>query len=186
MGVLRPDQVKKTRGYRTYGLEIEKFDDEGILIRRYRALKKGQPENDRDYRDSITLSTPYNVSSRSSLSSIPEPGPVASGSTNGMKMGDLFTHHALAFRARVARSTPCFLSVAHRSTRWKAKAVTLRPIVPFYKFWQSVRRTWFARISTLPIRSLFKDRTLLPYRTAQTGSKSVQSKRRCTISVGPD
>ena len=116
--------------------------------------ERSQTGNNNDYGDSSTLSTPYNVSSSSSRSSIPEPGPVAGNMANRVGTGNIVTHHARAFRVEAARSAPCSPSVAHKSTRWTVTAVTLHPIVLSCRSWRSAQRTWVPSINTLSIRDV--------------------------------
>ena len=148
--------------------------------------ERNQPENNSNCRESSTLRTPYNVSSRSSTSSIPELCPAASGLRNRTELDNLVTHHARASRVKAARSAPYYPSVAHKSTKWKAMVVVPHPIVLSCRSWQSAQRTWIPSASALSIWPTFKERTLLPYRTVRTRSKSVRSKGRCTSSVGLD
>ena len=94
-----------------------------------------------DYGNINTLSTPYNASPRSSMSSIPGPDSVARKLTNEMGVAGPVPYRAQAFRAKAARSAPRFLSVAHKSTRWTAMAATPHPIVLSCTSWQSAQRT---------------------------------------------
>lgn len=104
------------------------------------------------YGDPSTLSTPYNASPRSSMSSIPEPGSVRGMLTNETEASGHVSYRAQAFRAKVVHSTPHFPSVAHKSTRWTAGAVTPHPIVLSYTSWRSAQRTWISSVSVHSVR----------------------------------
>jgi len=72
--------------------------------------------------------------------------------TNGTGVVGPVPYHAQASRAKAARSAPHFPSVARKSTRWTAMAVTPHPIFLSCRSWQSAQRIWISPVSVRSFR----------------------------------